>query len=179
MMPLPAALGGAADLVGWRLDRSKYRADWDRGDGARSEGGRWNSIGRAAVYCSLDPSTTILEKAVHAGFAVLDAVPHVMSSFVVNAVSDVQIVTAADLPHAHWLHPGFPGADQQAFGDALLAAHTFVIIPSVVSRLSWNLVFDPARAAGKYTPRTQNMFALDARLRVPLPAASRQVPRRP
>jgi RES domain-containing protein len=167
MMPLPAALGGATELVGWRLDRSKYRASWNRGEGARSEGGRWNSVGRSAVYCSLDPSTTILEKAVHAGFAVLDAVPHVMTSFVVSALNDVHVVRPSDFPNGSWLHAGYPSAAQQSFGDALLATHDFVVLPSVVSSLSWNLVFDPARAHGKYQIKSQETFALDARLHAP------------
>jgi RES domain-containing protein len=167
MMSLPTVLGGAKELVGWRLDRTKYRASWNRGEGARSEGGRWNSIGRAAVYCSLDPSTTILEKAVHTGFAVLDAVPHMLTSFVVSATTDVRVVSPSDVPSGSWLQPGYPSVAQQSFGDSLLAAHDFVVIPSVVSNMSWNLVFDPARAHGKYQLRSQLDFVLDARLHAP------------
>ena len=31
-------------------------------------------------------------------------------------------------------------------GDALLTAHEFVVLPSVVSTHSWNLIFDPVRS---------------------------------
>jgi RES domain-containing protein len=55
------------------------------------------------------------------------------------------------------------------FGDALLARHSFVMIPSVVSTHSWNAIFVAAAAAGAYAIRTQENFALDPRLHPPTP----------
>jgi RES domain-containing protein len=81
----------------------------------------------------------------------------------------VKIVQPSDVPNPNWLHPGIPSAGQQQFGDALLANHTFVLIPSVVSTFSWNLIFDPEKAKGKYVLRTQVAFALDPRLHPPTP----------
>jgi RES domain-containing protein len=77
------------------------------------------------------------------------------------------VVQPDDVPNANWLRPAYPSASQQGFGDALLAAHLFVLIPSAVSTESWNLIFDPRRAAGKYKLRTQEAFALDGRLNKP------------
>jgi RES domain-containing protein len=65
------------------------------------------------------------------------------------------------------LRPGIPGAGQQAFGDALLAAHPFILVPSAVSSHSWNLIFVPSVAAGLYALRVQERFALDTRLHPP------------
>jgi RES domain-containing protein len=42
--------------------------------------------------------------------------------------------------------------------------HKFVVIPSVVSNHSWNLIFDPTRAKGAYQQHLQEAFALDTRL---------------
>ena len=56
MTPLPIALGGA-ELIAWRLDQAAYAPTWDSGEGAYRVGGRWNSKGVRAVYCSIDPST--------------------------------------------------------------------------------------------------------------------------
>lgn len=39
-----------------------------------------------------------------------------------------------------------PSAGQQAFEDALLAKHEFVVIPSVVSNHSWKIVESIAKA---------------------------------
>lgn len=163
---LPPALGGT-DLVGWRLDAEPHAATWDGGEGARRAGGRWNSKGVACVYASLDPATAILEVAVHKGFPTLDTVAHVLTAFIIADPGDVHIVQPADVPNPNWLRPGTPGRGQQRFGDGLLALHPFIAIPSAVCPQSWNLLFLPERAAGRYSLRTQDRFALDTRLNPP------------
>ena len=166
MTPLPAALGGR-ELVAWRLDLAIHAATWDSGEGAYRAGGRWNSRGVRAVYCSLDPATAILEVAVHKGFRVLDAVAHTLTSMTIGDAAGVHVVEPSSVPNANWLRPGIPGAGQQAFGSQLLAQHRLVVIPSVVSSHSWNLIFVAAHATGAYALRTQERFALDTRLHPP------------
>lgn len=166
MTPLPASLGGS-ELVAWRLDQSKYTATWDSGEGAFLVGGRWNSRGVRAVYCAIDPATAILEVAVHKGFRALDTVPHVITAATINP-DGVFIVEPGAVPKANWLRPGIPSAGQQAFGDDLLAKHRFVVIPSVVSTASWNLIFVGSNASGSYKLRSQDPFALDTRLHPPV-----------
>ena len=168
MTPLPAALGGT-ELVAWRLDPEPFRTTWDSGEGAFRFGGRWNSKGVRAVYCSLDPATAILEVVVHKGFKALDTVPHALTALTITKPADVHVVTPADVPNPNWLRPGISSFGQQQFGDALLSARTFVLIPSAVSSHSWNLLFVASLAAGAYTVRSQERFALDTRLH-PLPA---------
>lgn len=166
MTPLPAPLGQGG-LVAWRLDQARFAASWDSGEGAYQVGGRWNSRGVRAVYCSLDPSTAILEVAVHKGFKALDTVPHVLTSLAIGDAAAVHVVRPADVPNANWLRPGIPSAGQQAFGDALLARHRFVAIPSAVSTRSWNLIFLRTDAAPGYAVLGQEAFALDTRLHPP------------
>ncbi len=155
------------DLVAWRIDQAKFAGTWDSGTGAYLYGGRWNSRGVRAVYCSLDPACAILEVAAHIGFRALDTVPHVLTSLTVNPAR-AHVVQPTAVPNPNWLRPGTPGTGQQKFGDALLAAHAFVIIPSSVSTESWNLIFVAANAAGAYGQRSQAPFALDTRLHPPL-----------
>jgi RES domain-containing protein len=166
--PLPAALGGK-DLVAWRLDRDVHAATWDGGEGAYRAGGRWNSKGVRAVYASLDPSTAILEVAVHKGFDALDSVPHVLTSLIITDTTSIHVVKESDVPNKNWLRPVSPGAAQQAFGDNLLKAHRFVVIPSAVSNRSWNLIFLKSSAAGAYRQMAQEPFSLDTRLNRPRP----------
>lgn len=166
MTPLPAALGGG-ELTAWRLDEARFAPTWDSGEGAFRAGGRWNERGTRVVYASLDPSTAILEVAVHKGFPALDTVAHVLTGFAIPDHTDVQIVMPADVPNPNWLRPGLPSAGQQAFGNALLARHAFAAIPSAVSNRSWNLIFDPGKAAGRYVSKVQELFALDTRLHPP------------
>ncbi len=166
MTSLPALLGGT-EFVIWRLDDERFKDSWDSGEGAYRVGGRWNSRGIRAVYCSLDPATAILEVAVHKGFKALDTAPHVLTSALILRPDDIHVVTADAVPNPAWLRSGIPSAGQQAFGDALLAAHTFILIPSAVSPNSWNVIFDSSVAAGAYARRSQERFALDTRLNPP------------
>jgi RES domain-containing protein len=164
--PLPAPLG-STELVAWRLDQAKYRSLWDSGEGAYRVGGRWNSRGVRAVYCSIDPATAILEVAVHKGFRALDTIEHVLTAVTIKDLADVHVVDPASVPNSNWLRPGIPSAGQQMFGDVLLDQHTFMLVPSVVSTHSWNLVFVSPAAAGAYALRLQEVFALDTRLHSP------------
>jgi RES domain-containing protein len=166
LTPLPPPLGQGG-LVAWRLDQARFAPSWDSGEGAYQVGGRWNSRGVRAVYCSLDPSTAILEVAVHKGFKALDTVPHVLTSLVVEDAADLHVVMPEAVPNPNWLRPGIPGAGQQAFGDALLARHRFVVIPSAVSTHSWNMIFVRSPVAPRYAVQEQEAFALDTRLHPP------------
>jgi RES domain-containing protein len=165
-MPPPRPLG-TARVVAWRLDEATRSAMWDSGEGAYRVGGRWNSKGVRAVYCSADPATAILEVAVHKGFKALDTVRHVLTAATITDLSDIHVVDPASVPNPNWLRPGIPSAGQQEFGDALLARHKFVLIPSVVSTHSWNIIFESTKARGSYTVTMQEVFALDTRLHAP------------
>lgn len=167
MIPLPPPLG-AGEIVAWRLDRDIFAPTWSTGEGAFRAGGRWNSRGVRAVYMSLDPATAIIEVAVHKGFHALDIVPHVLTEIEILNPAQIHIVQPAAVPNANWLRPGIPSAGQQQFGDGLLAQHAFVLIPSVVSTHSWNLIFVAAAQPG-FAVRSQAPFALDTRLNPPAP----------
>jgi RES domain-containing protein len=169
MTPLPGALAPGAPLVAWRLDAAIYAATWDSGMGAELGGGRWNPKGLKVVYTSLDPSTTILESAVHRGFTVLDSEPFILTSLVIEDPTNVKIVWPQDVPNPAWLHGGIPSGGQQGWGAQLLDAHPFVAFPSVVSKLSWNIVFRTDKAAGCYSLLEQDHLVLDTRLNPPVP----------
>jgi RES domain-containing protein len=162
--PLPW-VGGQAKA--WRLDLEELAPTWDSGVGAARVGGRWNPTGFPVVYCSADPATAILEVAVHKGFNTLDTVRHVLSSALILDPADIHVVTPADVPPG-WLRPGSPSRGQQAFGRELLERHAFVAIASAVSQESWNLLFNPDVAKGRYRLDTQQVFALDTRLNPPV-----------
>jgi RES domain-containing protein len=153
--------------VAWRLDQAKFSATWDSGEGAYRVGGRWNSRGIRAVYCSIDPATAILEVAVHRNFKALDTIAHVLTAVTIVEPSSVHVADPASVPNPNWLRPGIPSAGQQAFGDALLAQHKFILIPSAVSTHSWNLIFVSTTATGAYALNAQEAFALDTRLHPP------------
>jgi RES domain-containing protein len=162
--PLPPPLG-SGELVFWRLDEAGHASGWDSGEGSYVYGGRWSPIGMRVVYAALDPATAILELAVHKGFRALDTGPHVLTQARMTDPAQAHVVESARIPNPNWLRPGTPGAGQQEFGAALVKTHAFVLLPSVVSLHSWNVIFDPA--ARPYDGVSQEPFALDPRLHPP------------
>lgn len=167
MTPLPAPLAPSGGLVAWRVDEASFSASWDSGLGAQKVGGRWSPVGVRAVYCAIDPATSIIEVAVHKKFKVLDTKAHVLTSLEVQGAADVHVVYPEDVPNPAWLHGGIPSFGQQHFGAELLQQHDFVLLPSAVSKRSWNMVFDPVRAARKYRLRSQERLVVDKRLNPP------------
>ena len=163
MTPLPGALGGKV-LVAWRLETTRHLPTWQTAHGAFLVGGRWSPAGRRVLYTSLDPSTAIVEVGVHKGFDTLDTVPHTLLEIEFSDPAPVHVVDPATVANPHWLHPGAVSTGQQAFGDSLLASHPLVVLPSVVSSHSWNLLIDVASAAGLFKLRRREPFALDPRL---------------
>lgn len=134
------------------------------GVGSEKVGGRWSKKGRAVIYTSLDPSTTILEVAVHMGFKSLDVIPHKILSIEILKTAAIKVVIHADIPNPRWLTSGSISASQQDFGSDLLDQHPILLIPSAVSAYSWNLLIDVARAKGMFKLKKDNPFVLDTRL---------------
>lgn len=166
-MTLRPVLLSGSELVAWRLDQAIHASTWDSREGAYRVGGRWNSKGIRAVYCSLDPATAILEVAVHKGFRALDTVAHTMTALTITDPAEVHVVEPGSVPNSNWLRPGIPGAGQQAFGDDLLRRHRFVALPSAVSPHGWNLIFAANISEQGYSLKFQEPFALDTRLHPP------------
>lgn len=121
-------------------------------------------MGVRAVYGSIDPATAAMEVAVHKGFRVLDTMRHYLTSARIRDPDEIHVVPPEDVPNPNWLAPTPHSAGQRSFGDELLEKHLFVLIPSAVSRHSWNLFFDADRAAGHFDDVIQERFALDSRL---------------
>ncbi|MBC7942372.1 MAG: hypothetical protein H7Z19_21905 [Chitinophagaceae bacterium] len=55
-------------------------------------------------------------------------------------------------------------AGQQAFGSGLLDLHPFLLVPSVASTHSWNLVIDVLSTQGMLALKSVEDFSLDTRL---------------
>jgi RES domain-containing protein len=163
MTPLPAPLGDT-ELVAWRLDKEEFRDTWDRGEGAYRAGARWNNPKVRAVYCAIDPAVAILEVAAHAGFRTLDTVPYLLTAITILEPQNIYVVYPEMIPNPHWLISGIPSAGQMDFGDGLLAQHKFTLMPSAVSKHSWNLMFVGSNATGSYSVKLQERFARDTRL---------------
>ena len=166
MTSLPVAVAEGGNLLCWRLEREFYFSEWHLGEGSYRVGGRFSSNGRRIIYTSLDPSTAILEVAVHKGFYALDISPHVLMSISIPISPTTAIVVMpSDVSNPNWLRPSKLSPNQQKFGDQQLDKTGILIIPSVVSGHSWNCLIDAARFPElKSYLLSDERFALDTRL---------------
>jgi RES domain-containing protein len=152
----------------WRLSNQSFAADWEKGEGARLFGGRWNHKGRSVVYASGDPATALLEVGVHVGLPALSNKPHVKTAFSINEMADLHIVWPSDIPDPSWLTRAPPTDDQRDFAHDLLDTYAFIALPSVVTKYSWNVIFDPNSPAflksAKWDHLHTELYDLDTRL---------------
>jgi RES domain-containing protein len=131
-------------------------------EGARQHGGRWNSKGIAALYCSTSVALAMLELRVHAPHPY----PRARLKFVIS-VPDDAIVEAkpAVLPDGWNRLP--PGPTSKRFGDRWLAAGSGLglLVPSVIAPEEKNLLLNPAHERfGEVRVLTKERMQLDSRL---------------
>lgn len=115
---------------------------WD-GTGAALLGGRWNSMGRPAIYASLSYACAMLELLAHAG---IGRVPGTQQFVTVEVPDDDSLIERYD-PSA--LPDGWDDEESrvaQRVGDEWLRSSRSVmlVVPSVVARLEFNAVVNPA-----------------------------------
>ncbi len=94
----------------------------------------------------------------------MDSQPHRLIHARIGDPGAIHAVWPGDMPNAHRLNPGTPNSNRQRFGDELTLAHRFVLIPSVLSRHNWNVIFDTGAAGGGFGDVQSERFALDPRL---------------
>lgn len=120
----------------WRLCKPEYAPGLD-GEGARLQGGRWNSPGRPMVYTAESLSLATLEVMVH--------LPASMRS--PEKMPKLQAV-ALEIPNAlvtEALKVGTELTDTRAFGDIWLERKSSLglIVPSRVIPVENNVVLNP------------------------------------
>jgi len=159
-------MASSADAPLWRLVRPAWAPGLD-GEGARLAGGRWNSPGRAVVYCGSSLALCVLETFVH--------LPPAMRS--VDALPTLIAVRIAPPPLAQVVRMEDLGAVDiediaacRAVGDAWVAqgAALALSVPSAVVPQERNIVLNPAHPAmAAVAIFSQETFRLDRRLAQP------------
>lgn len=135
---------------------------WD-GTGAALVGGRWNSPGRALIYGSLSYACALLEVLAHAGIGRVPTTHCVVSAEVPDGLLVER--AQADALVAGW--DAEKSASARAFGDQWLeqARSAVLLVPSVVARLEWNALVNPAHPdASKLLPSRPEKVLWDKRL---------------
>ena len=145
----------------WRLQRRVYHPL--DGEGARRNGGRWNTRGVAVVYSSSTLSLATLELLVHVD---PDLIPDDLAAYEIDLPEDLsrEAVGLDDLP-ADWREPENPGC--KAIGDAWIREGRVALlrVPSVIIPEEYNILVDPShREAGRITVASEREFVFDPRL---------------
>lgn len=148
----------------WRIARRPYQAL--DGEGARLNGGRWNSEGTAVVYTSGTLSLATLEYLVHVEPLLVPSDLVVMELSIPDDPGLGAHVAPRQFPPGDW--QAYPAPEWQAeLGDMWVQDGTFLwlAVPSVIVPQEYNILLNPRH------PRMQEIgivathsFAFDRRL---------------
>lgn len=123
----------------WRIASRRY--DPLDGEGARLQGGRWNSPGRPVVYAASNVSLAVLETLV---WVDPEDIPADLDLFEIE-VSGTAVAERIDLSNlpAGWTEAGCP--DCTTIGDEWLASNrsAMLIVPSAVVPEEKNVLLNP------------------------------------
>jgi RES domain-containing protein len=150
-------------ITAWRLINERYSEDAFGGEGARLNGGRWNSPGYWVVYTSATASLAMLEILANADE------PELLRSFVMASCTfDESLVTHIQIDElpGNWWEPE-PPRGLQMIGDEWIRSERSAVlsVPSVIIEHERNYLLNPAHSDFKrikLSPPTP--FRLDLRL---------------
>jgi RES domain-containing protein len=128
-------------LTAWRIVKPRHAANAFDGEGARLEGGRWNSPGTPVVYTSQSAALAALELLVHLGRG------SILRAYVlIPCMFDAAVVSRLDRKRLPKNWRSYPApSDLQAIGDQWIksAASAVLEVPSVVIETESNYLLNP------------------------------------
>ena len=148
----------------WRICDAKWAVTAFNGQGAKTYGGRWNSIGIAVVYTSSSLALATLELLVHLG---VKTAPKFHVAIAADIPEDLlmDFVDQSQLP-SHWRDDPSPAA-LAAIGEQWVREGKSAVlkVPSAVIDEEWNYLLNPAHSDfAQITIGTAKSFQFDARL---------------
>ena len=147
----------------WRISKTRYAAAAFDGEGARLNGGRWNSVGIRVAYASESLALATLEVLVGLqDTAALSSYSLTRAEFPENLV---EVLDRHALPATWHQHP--PSPETQSVGDLWVAqARSAVLkVPSAVVDAEHNYLLNPSHPAfAKVLVHAPEPFQLDPRL---------------
>lgn len=114
----------------WRICKQRYQGTAFRGEGARINGGRWNSAGHSVVYTSESAALATLEMLVH-----LEDVQLLRSFVLIPAIVDDALIETLDADQVPTNWRQYPAPEStQAAGDRWISEADSVglRVPSVI-----------------------------------------------
>lgn len=128
-------------ITAWRIVKARHAASAFDGEGARVEGGRWNSPGTAVVYTSQSAALAALEILVHLGRSTI-----LLAYVLIPCTFDDALVSRVDrrrLPKNWRSYPAPP--ESQLVGDEWAKGGKSVVleVPSAVIDTESNYLLNP------------------------------------
>ena len=128
-------------ITAWRITKAKHAATAFDGEGAKLEGGRWNSPGLPVVYVAENAALAAIEMLVHLDPSILPAYVRIPCTF-----TDTLVMTLdRDTLPPNWKSSPAPPELQQ-LGDAWLksASSAVLEVPSAIIELESNYLLNPS-----------------------------------
>lgn len=150
-------------LTGWRIAKTRYAASAFDGEGARMNGGRWNTVGVRVAYAAESVALAALE--VLAGLQKTSVLPSYSLVSIQFDESEVEVLPRALLP-ANWRTFPAPPALQE-IGDRWVSENRSMVlqVPSAIIENEANYLLNPAHASfASITISTPSPFDVDARI---------------
>jgi len=128
-------------MIVYRVANLKYKDATLTGIGAEKVGGRWNSVGTRAVYCSENISLALLEYYVHSeNIAYL---PKKISIAKIEFPDEFVIEELKELPERYNQYP-YSSKTTQIFTDLAKDRNRFALrVPSTIVGLESNIILNP------------------------------------
>lgn len=149
-------------ITAWRITKARHAATAFDGEGARIEGGRWNSPGLPAVYVAENAALAALEMLVHLDPSILPAYVRIPCTFNEALVAKLD---RGQLPRNWQSSPAPP--ELQQLGDAWLKSGSSAIleVPSAVIEIESNYLLNPGHPDfGRIEIGAVSPFEFDLRL---------------
>ncbi len=128
-------------MIVYRVANVKYKNSTLSGIGAEKVGGRWNSVGTRAVYCSENISLALLEYYVHSeNIAFL---PKKILVAKIQFPDNFSIVELEDLPKS-WNQYPYSSGTTEIFSNLSEDRNFFALkVPSTIVGLESNIILNP------------------------------------
>lgn len=128
-------------MVVYRVANLKHKDTTLSGIGAEKVGGRWNSIGTRAVYCSENISLALLEYYIHSDD--ISTLPKKILIAKIEFPDDFIIEALGELPDAWKAYP-YTAETTEVFTEFAKDRNNFALkVPSSIIGLESNIILNP------------------------------------
>ena len=128
-------------MIVYRVANVKYKDSTLSGIGAEKVGGRWNSVGTRAVYCSENISLALLEYYVHS-----ENIAYLPKKIVIAKIKfpDEFVIEELDELPERWSQYPYSSKTTKVFTELAKDINRFALkVPSTIVSLESNIILNP------------------------------------